>query len=64
MGRYSFIGLRPRSVLRWSLADGGDPYALAAAEVARYRQAPLADGAAGPGMGSSVHGRRGRLFRL
>ncbi|HEY5343724.1 MAG TPA: chorismate-binding protein, partial [Solirubrobacteraceae bacterium] len=28
-------------------ADGGDPYALAAAEVARYRQAPLADGAAG-----------------
>ena len=30
MGRYSFIGLRPRSVLRWSLADGGDPYALAA----------------------------------
>ena len=47
MGRYSFIGLRPRSVLRWSLADGGDPYALAATEVARYRQAPLADGAAG-----------------
>jgi anthranilate synthase component 1 len=45
MGRYSFIGLRPRSVLRWSLADGGDPYALAAAEVARYRQAPLPDGA-------------------
>ena len=34
MGRYSFIGLRPRSVLRWSLADGGDPYALAAGEVA------------------------------
>jgi anthranilate synthase component 1 len=47
MGRYSFIGLRPRSVLRWSLADGGDPYALAAAEVARYRQAPLADGTIG-----------------
>jgi anthranilate synthase component 1 len=43
MGRYSFIGLRPRSVLRWSLADGGDPYALAAAEVARYRQAPIDD---------------------
>ncbi len=31
-GRYSFIGLRPREVLRWSLGDGGDPYALAAAE--------------------------------
>jgi anthranilate synthase component I len=47
MGRYSFIGLRPRSVLRWSLADGGDPYALAAAEVAGHRQAPLKDGAGG-----------------
>jgi anthranilate synthase component 1 len=49
MGRYSFIGLRPRSVLRWSLADGGDPYALAAAEVARHRQAPLDDRAGGMG---------------
>ena len=60
MGRYSFIGLRPRSVLRWSLTDGGDPYAMAAAEVARYRQAPLADGVAGgtdgppPFMGGAV----------
>ncbi len=43
VGRYSFIGVRPRAVLRWSLADGGDPYALAAAAVARYRQAPLDD---------------------
>jgi anthranilate synthase component 1 len=41
VGRWSFIGFRPRSVLRWSLGDPGDPYALAAAEVARYRQAPL-----------------------
>ena len=41
VGRWSFIGLRPRSVLRWSLADGGDPYALAAEHVARYRQAPM-----------------------
>src|SRR6266571_5796658 len=41
VGRYSFIGFRPRSVLRWSLADGGDPYARAAAEVARAVQAPL-----------------------
>src|SRR6476620_5230584 len=40
VGRYSFIGFRPRSVLRWSLADGGDPYARAAAEVARAVQAP------------------------
>ena len=32
VGRYSFIGFRPRKVLRWSLGDPGDPYALAAAE--------------------------------
>jgi len=43
VGRWSFIGLRPRSVLRWSLADGGDPYALAADYVGRFQQAPLAD---------------------
>jgi anthranilate synthase component I len=41
VGRWSFIGYRPRRVVRWSLADGGDPYALAAAEVGRQRQAPL-----------------------
>jgi anthranilate synthase component 1 len=43
VGRYSFIGFRPRKVLRWSLGDPGDPYALAAAELARYRPAPLED---------------------
>jgi len=43
VGRYSFIGYRPRSVLRWSLGDPGDPYALAAAELARFRAAPLPD---------------------
>jgi anthranilate synthase component 1 len=43
VGRYSFIGVRPRAVLRWSLGDGGDPYEIAAREVARYRQAPLPD---------------------
>ena len=30
-------------MLRWSLADGGDPYALAAADLARFSQAPMAD---------------------
>ena len=44
VGRWSFIGFRPRSVLRWSLADGGDPYALAAERVGRFNQAPMADG--------------------
>jgi len=43
VGRYSFIGFRPRKVLRWSLGDAGDPYALAAAELGRYRPAPIED---------------------
>jgi anthranilate synthase component 1 len=43
VGRYSFIGYRPRKVLRWSPGDGGDPYALAAAELGRFDPAPLAD---------------------
>jgi anthranilate synthase component I len=43
VGRYSFIGVRPRKVLRWSLGDTGDPYALAAAELRRFRAAPLPD---------------------
>jgi anthranilate synthase component 1 len=43
VGRYSFIGVRPRAVLRWSLGDEGDPYGIAAREVGRYRQAPLPD---------------------
>jgi anthranilate synthase component 1 len=43
VGRWSFIGFRPRAVLRWSLGDGGDPYALAAEHVARHIQAPMDD---------------------
>jgi anthranilate synthase component I len=43
VGRYSFIGFRPRSVLRWSLGDPGEPYALAAAELGRFRAAPVPD---------------------
>jgi anthranilate synthase component 1 len=43
VGRYSFIGFRPREELRWSLGDEGDPYEIAAAAVARHRQAPLPD---------------------
>src|SRR3954462_10843508 len=48
VGRWSFIGVDPRKVVRWSLADGGDPYAIAAAEVAEHRQAPLPHGPASP----------------
>jgi anthranilate synthase component 1 len=53
VGRWSFIGWRPRRVLRWSLADGGDPYALADDAVSENRQAeidglpPFAGGAVG-----------------
>jgi anthranilate synthase component I len=48
VGRWSFIGVRPRSVLRWSLGDPGDPYAIAAEQVARFRLlAPRVDGAGG-----------------
>jgi anthranilate synthase component I len=42
VGRYSFIGFSPRKVLRWSLGDAGDPYALVADELARFNPAPLA----------------------
>ncbi len=55
MGRFSFIGFQPRSVLRWSLGDGGDPYELAAAQVGRFRQAPLTGPAAAiPFLGGAV----------
>src|SRR4051794_31130165 len=52
VGRYSFIGVRPRGVLRWSLGDPGDPYAMAH-QAAALRQAtfpdapPFAGGAVG-----------------
>jgi anthranilate synthase component 1 len=42
-GRYSFIGFQPREVIRWSLGEDGDPFAVAAAAVARFRQAPVED---------------------
>jgi anthranilate synthase component 1 len=43
VGRYSFIGFSPRKTLRWSLADGGDPYALAAAELDKFQPVPNAE---------------------
>ncbi len=48
VGRYSFIGVRPKRVLRWSLADGGDPYAVAAEALGAYSQAPLPAGVPAP----------------
>src|SRR4051795_301197 len=43
VGRWSFIGWRPREVVRWSLGPPGDPYALAEEAVARHGQAPMAE---------------------
>jgi anthranilate synthase component 1 len=43
VGRYSFIGFRPRKVLRWSLGHGGDPFAVVAEEIGRYSPAPVAE---------------------
>jgi anthranilate synthase component 1 len=43
VGRFSFIGISPRSVLRWSRGDPGDPYELAASELRRFDPAPLAE---------------------
>ncbi len=54
VGRWSFIGVRPRSVLRWSLGDPGDPYALAAQLVAGFRQMPLAACDSNPGGAGGV----------
>jgi anthranilate synthase component I len=50
VGRYSFIGVQPRDVVRWSLGDDGDPYTLAedgaALRQASYRDAPPFTGGA------------------
>ncbi|MGZ8634091.1 MAG: anthranilate synthase component I, partial [Solirubrobacteraceae bacterium] len=43
VGRFSFIGVRPRQVVRWSLGDDGVPDKLAADEVAAFSQAPFPD---------------------
>jgi anthranilate synthase component I len=41
VGRWSFLGLRPRAVIRLGRGDHPDPYALVAEELERYRIAPL-----------------------
>jgi len=43
VGRYSFIGVRPRKVVRWSFGDDGDPYALAEEEARAVTQAQWPD---------------------
>ncbi|HYP49237.1 MAG TPA: anthranilate synthase component I [Thermoleophilaceae bacterium] len=53
VGRWSFLGFRPRSVIRFERDEHPDPYAAVAEELARYRIAqleglpPFAGGAVG-----------------
>jgi anthranilate synthase component I len=53
VGRWSFLGFRPRATIRMALGDHPDPYAAVAGEMARYRIAsldglpPFAGGAVG-----------------
>jgi anthranilate synthase component I len=53
VGRWSFLGFRPRATIRMELGDHADPYAAVADELARYRIAtldglpPFAGGAVG-----------------
>jgi anthranilate synthase component 1 len=56
VGRYSFIGVRPRRVLRWSLGDAGDPYQLVGDALGRFRAAPVGGemGLAAPFVGGAV----------
>jgi anthranilate synthase component 1 len=41
VGRWSFLGFRPRAVIRLERGQHPDPYAAVAEELARYRIAPL-----------------------
>ncbi len=41
VGRWSFLGFRPRTTIRMSFADHPDPYGAVAEELGRYRIAPL-----------------------
>jgi anthranilate synthase component I len=53
VGRWSFLGFRPRAIMRLALGEHPDPYAHVAEELARYRIAaleglpPFAGGAVG-----------------
>src|SRR3954451_20250720 len=40
-GRWSFLGFRPRTVIRWGRGEAGEPYGLVESELGRYRIAPL-----------------------
>jgi anthranilate synthase component 1 len=54
VGRYSFLGHRPRKTLRWSLGDPGDPYELAKREIAQAAPPPTTDPSLPPFTGGAV----------
>ena len=41
LGRYSYLGFKPHTTVRWALGDEGDPYALAHDLVNSERVAPF-----------------------
>src|SRR3954463_12994128 len=41
VGRWSFLGFRPRAVIRVDAGEHPDPYSLVTEELSRYRIAPL-----------------------
>jgi anthranilate synthase component 1 len=47
VGRWSFLGFRPRSVIRLARGEHPDPYGLVDEELSRWRIAPFAGGAVG-----------------
>ena len=40
-GRWSFLGFRPRAVIRWERGDEGDPYEMVEEELGRLTLAPV-----------------------
>src|SRR3954464_12375908 len=69
VGRWSFLGFRPRTVIRLAHGEHPDPYRLLDEELARHRIAPPGGGAAPPrgppaGRTAAVRGRRRGDVRL
>jgi anthranilate synthase component 1 len=56
VGRYSFLGHRPRKTIRWSLGEPGDPYEIAKREIAAAapKQPPEPDPSLPPFTGGAV----------
>src|SRR4051795_4249669 len=50
-GRWSFLGVQPRAVIRMDAADTDDPYETVAQELERYRLPPPGGRAPLPGRG-------------